>query len=85
MAPVSLNIVCFRHRGADPDPLNRRIVTELQERGLAAPSTTTLRGCLVIRAAIVNHRTRLEDIDALVAGVLDAGRRFAKQGRRAMR
>jgi len=80
MAPVSLNIVCFRHRGADPDPLNRRIVTELQERGLAAPSTTTLRGCLVIRAAIVNHRTRIEDIDALVAGVLAVGRRLSGPG-----
>lgn len=80
MAPVTLNIVCFRHRGADPDPLNRRIVTELQERGLAAPSTTTLQGRLAIRAAIVNHRTQLRDIDTLVAGVLEAGPRLANQG-----
>jgi len=77
MAPVTLNIVCFRHRGADPDQLNRRIVTELQEHGLAAPSTTILHGRLAIRAAIVNHRTQLRDIDTLVAGVLEAGQRLA--------
>ena len=70
MAPVSLNIVCFRLRGADPDRLNRRVVEELHESGVAAPSTTTLDGHLVIRAAIVNHRTQPRDIDALVEAVL---------------
>jgi aromatic-L-amino-acid decarboxylase len=70
MAPVALNIVCFRLRGADPDALNRRVVEELQEAGLAAPSTTVLDGRLAIRAAIVNHRTQARDIDALVEAVL---------------
>jgi aromatic-L-amino-acid decarboxylase len=70
MAPVSLNIVCFRLRGADPDRLNRRVVAELQEAGLSAPSTTTLDGHLVIRAAIVNHRTQPRDIDTLIEAVL---------------
>jgi len=69
MAPVSLNIVCFRLRGADPDALNRRVVEELHEAGLSAPSTTTLDGHLVIRAAIVNHRTQPRDIDTLVEAV----------------
>jgi glutamate/tyrosine decarboxylase-like PLP-dependent enzyme len=73
LAPVALNIVCFRHRGADPDALNRRIVTALQESGIAAPSTTTLHGQLAIRAAIVNHRTQARDIEALVAAVLELG------------
>jgi glutamate/tyrosine decarboxylase-like PLP-dependent enzyme len=73
MAPVALNIVCFRHRGKDPDALNARIVASVQESGLAAPSTTRLRGNLVIRAAIVNHRTRASDIDALVDAVLEQG------------
>ena len=74
LAPVSLNIVCFRHRGDDPDALNLRIVTALQETGIAAPSTTTLQGRLAIRAAIVNHRTQVRDLEALVAGVLALGR-----------
>jgi len=73
MAPVALNIVCFRRRGPDPDALNQAIVTALQEAGVAAPSTTVLRGSLAIRAAIVNHRTRIEDIDRLVDAVLAAG------------
>jgi glutamate/tyrosine decarboxylase-like PLP-dependent enzyme len=74
MAPVNLNIVCFRLRGADPDALNRRVVADLQESGLAAPSTTTLDGHLVIRAAIVNHRTRAGDIDRMVDAILELGR-----------
>jgi aromatic-L-amino-acid decarboxylase len=73
LAPVSLNIVCFRHRGDDPDRLNARIVTELHESGIAAPSTTTIDGRLAIRAAIVNHRTEPRDIDALVKAVLKFG------------
>jgi len=73
MAPAALNIVCFRLRGADPDALNRRVVEELHEEGLAAPSTTVLDGRVAIRAAIVNHRTQARDIDALVEAVL---RRF---------
>ena len=39
----------------------------------AAQQGGVLRGRLAIRAALVNHRTRLEDIDALVAAVLQAG------------
>jgi aromatic-L-amino-acid decarboxylase len=70
MAPVSLNIVCFRIRGDHADALNRRVLAELQESGLAAPSSTTLDGRLAIRAAIVNHRTQARDIDTLVAAVL---------------
>ena len=78
LAPVTLNIVCFRVRSdADPDWLNREIVADLQEGGIAAPSTTTVDGKLAIRAAIVNHRTRTQDADALVDAVL-----FARAARR---
>jgi glutamate/tyrosine decarboxylase-like PLP-dependent enzyme len=70
LAPVALNIVCFRHRGADPDRLNAEIVADLQESGLAAPSTTLVEGRVAIRAAIVNHRTRPVDVDRLVDAVL---------------
>jgi glutamate/tyrosine decarboxylase-like PLP-dependent enzyme len=70
MAPVRLNIVCFRLRGDDPDRLNRRVVEQLQESGRSAPSTTILDGHLVIRTAIVNHRTQPRDIDTLVDEVL---------------
>src|SRR5262249_40389044 len=55
LAPAQLNIVCFRYRAADADTLNARIVADLHESGIAAPSTTILDGRVAIRAAIVNH------------------------------
>lgn len=73
LAPVNLNIVCFRYR-AD-DAVNREIVADIQEAGIAAPSSTTLEGRFAIRAAIVNHRTEATDIDALVSAVLEFGGR----------
>ena len=73
LAPAALNIVCFRYRAADPDRLNAAIVAELHERGIAAPSTTTIDGRVAIRACLINHRTQPEDIDTLLAGVLELG------------
>jgi glutamate/tyrosine decarboxylase-like PLP-dependent enzyme len=73
LSPAQLNIVCFRYRGDDADRINGEIVCDIQESGIAAPSTTTLEGKLVIRAAIVNHRTDTNDIDKLVAAVLEFG------------
>ena len=73
LAPAELNIVCFRYRGPDADALNAEIVADIHESGIAAPSTTTVRGHLAIRAAIVNHRTDACDIDALIDAVLKYG------------
>ncbi|MBO1359580.1 cytochrome D ubiquinol oxidase subunit I [Acetobacter sacchari] len=75
MAPISLNIVCFRvcARQCDDvenDILNGEIVKDLQESGIAAPSTTVINGRKVIRAAIVNHRTEYADVERLVDAVL---------------
>ena len=82
LAPVSLNIVCFRvaRHGLPLDSLNRDIVADLQEAGIAAPSTTTIAGQVAIRAALFNHRTGLEDADALVDGVLRMAARREKPG-----
>ena len=73
LAPVELNIVCFRYRAADANRVNGDIVIAIQESGIAAPSTTLLDGELAIRAAIVNHRTDTCDIDALISAVLEFG------------
>ena len=79
MAPVALNVVCFRYRFEhEANRQNAELVADLQESGVAAPSTTTLDGRLAIRAAIVNHRTRREDAEALVAAVLEVGARRAR-------
>jgi aromatic-L-amino-acid/L-tryptophan decarboxylase len=75
LAPAQLNIVCFRYRAEDANRVNSEIVADVQESGIAAPSTTTLDGKLAIRAAIVNHRTDTRDLDALVAAVLEFGAR----------
>lgn len=77
VAPAQLNIVCFRYQADDAttDALNARIVADLHESGVAAPSTTTVGGRLCIRAAIVNHRTGESDVDALVDAVLALGAR----------
>jgi len=73
MAPVQLNIVCFRYRAPEANEVNGDIVIDIQESGVAAPSTTLLGGELAIRAAIVNHRTDVGDIDALISAVLEFG------------
>ena len=75
LAPVELNIVCFRYRaGDDAHRVNARIVADLHEAGDVAPSTTVIEGRLAIRAAIVNHRTTRAEIDTLVEKVVAAGR-----------
>ena len=80
MAPVQLNIVCFRYRAADANSVNGDIVMDIQESGIAAPSTTLLDGELAIRAAIVNHRTGVSDIDALISAVLEFGAQRSPSG-----
>src|SRR5579883_1283086 len=73
LAPIQLNIVCFGYRSPDANRLNAEIAIELQESGIAAPSTTTINGRVAIRAAIVNHRTETEDLDALIAATVAIG------------
>ena len=71
VAPVSLNIVCFRLDPGDRDEsalraLNTEVMLRLQESGRAAISDTTVKGRHCLRAALVNHRTRQEDLDLFV-------------------
>lgn len=70
LAPVPLNIVCFRVRHPEAERVNREIVITLQEQGLAAPSTTRLHGQLAIRVAIVNHRCTEADLHLIVDAIL---------------
>ncbi|MFZ1989943.1 MAG: pyridoxal-dependent decarboxylase [Alphaproteobacteria bacterium] len=79
MAPAQLNIVCFRYRCEESDRINAEIVTSLQESGVCAPSTTLLNGQLAIRAAFVNHRTQIADVDALVDAVISTARALTAQ------
>jgi aromatic-L-amino-acid decarboxylase len=76
LAPVALNIVCFRYRFADSqDRENAALAVDLQESGIAAPSTTTIAGRLALRSAIVNHRTEEKDVEMFLEAVLSHARR----------
>ena len=71
MAPVALNIVCFRYRAPGPDDeqlnaLNQELLVRLHESGVAVPTYTTLNGRYTLRAAITNHRSRRQDFELLV-------------------
>jgi glutamate/tyrosine decarboxylase-like PLP-dependent enzyme len=85
LAPVPLNIVCFRFQAAGLDDeflnrLNQEILIQLHETGIAAPSYTKLNGRYAIRAAITNHRSRKEDFELLVSETIRLGKALA--GRR---
>ena len=78
VAPVPLNVVCFRYAPAGSSEAqrnewNREILMRLQERGIAAPSSTVLGGRFAIRAAIVNHRSTRRDFEILVDAVVEIG------------
>ena len=78
LAPVNLNIVCFRYRCDDADQVNEKIVVAIQESGIAAPSSTIVGGKFAIRAAIFNHRTSPLEIDSLLEASLRFGRSFSQ-------
>ncbi len=83
LTPVSLNIVCFRFvkpqmNNDDLNHLNKEIVMQLQEQGIAAPSYTILHGKYAIRLSITNHRTKAKDLDKVISSVLSIGETICK-------
>ena len=55
------------------DQLNKEIELELQERGIAVPSVSTINGRKYLHVAVANHRSRREDFDLLVREVVRLG------------
>jgi glutamate/tyrosine decarboxylase-like PLP-dependent enzyme len=87
VAPVPLNIVCFRFAPKDAprdalNPVNQEILLRIQESGLAVPSSTAIGDAFALRIAITNHRSRREDFDLLVKAVSDIGREVTSETRR---
>ncbi len=79
LAPVALNIVCFRFvkRDLSEDQLtelNKEILLRLQEAGIAIPTYTTIDGKFALRCSITNHRSRREDFDLLIENVVKFGK-----------
>lgn len=86
-APVTLNVVCFRYVAssmddAAVDELNKQIVIELQEQGNVVISGTTIKGKYVLRAGIINHRSRLDDFDFLIREVIRVGKDLTSSARK---
>jgi glutamate/tyrosine decarboxylase-like PLP-dependent enzyme len=84
MAPVGMDIVCFRFNPGNLDTeqlnaLNKEILMQLHEQGIAAPSYTTLEGRYCLRIAIANHRSRQEDFDLLAREVVRIGHELVAQ------
>lgn len=78
MAPIGLDIVCLRYNPGgmsqeELNDLNKRILVELQEQGIAAPSYTSLAARYCIRVAIANHRSVDADFDLFVKELLRIG------------
>ena len=76
--PVALNVCCFRYvrSGAQDallDKLNKQIVAELHEQGIAAPSIVVIGGSSYLHVANTNHRSLDEDFDLLVREVIRIG------------
>jgi len=80
-APAPLNILCFRYTGNIKDNdalnvLNKELLLQLHESGIALPSYTTLNGKYSLRVANTNHRTVKKDFDMLVESVLALGKKL---------
>jgi aromatic-L-amino-acid/L-tryptophan decarboxylase len=80
-APAPLNILCFRYKGAITgdvklNALNKELLLQLHESGIAIPSYTTLNGKYSLRVANTNHRTVNKDFDILIEHVLRMGRQL---------
>jgi aromatic-L-amino-acid/L-tryptophan decarboxylase len=66
VAPPSLGIVCFRRRDAD-DELTDGLVAALEESGIGLISSTRVHGRSVLRLCILNHTSRAEDVERVLA------------------
>lgn len=84
MAPAPMNIVCYRFKKAGLkqdvlNELNKEILMELHEQGIAVPTFTLIDKKYVIRVAITNHRSRREDFDVLVQETLRLGNELIRR------
>jgi glutamate/tyrosine decarboxylase-like PLP-dependent enzyme len=80
-APRELSVVCWRvepEGKAATDELQSAVIDELERRGIAMVSNSTLLdGRTALRACITNFRTRVEDIDAVVTASAQLGAELA--------
>jgi glutamate/tyrosine decarboxylase-like PLP-dependent enzyme len=78
LAPVQLNIVCFRHRPAglgeeELDAHNTALGQDVLADGRVFFGTTRYDGKVAFRPAISNWRTTERDVDLLAEVILELG------------
>ena len=78
LGDVPLNIVCFRYRPPDVpeerlDELNRQVAAAVVEDGRVIFGSTVYEGRAAFRPAIVNWRTREQDVDLIVDVTREVG------------
>lgn len=88
LSDVHLNVVCFRYHPPDVpeaelNDLNRRLGQLILEDGRVYFGTTDYAGRVAFRPAIVNWRTREEDVDLIVRVVRELGPRSVARDLRA--
>ncbi|MFW6079354.1 MAG: pyridoxal phosphate-dependent decarboxylase family protein [Gemmatimonadota bacterium] len=81
LSPARFGIVCFRRRPADTgevgrsadptteerlDRINESLVERLSRSGVGMISSTRLDGRYALRLCILNHRSRVEDVDRVL-------------------
>jgi glutamate/tyrosine decarboxylase-like PLP-dependent enzyme len=87
LAPVKLNIVCFRHRpaGLEDDELdahNLALAQDVIDDARVFFGATRYEGRVAFRPAIVNWRTTEPDVDLVADVVLELGARRASSASR---
>jgi glutamate/tyrosine decarboxylase-like PLP-dependent enzyme len=80
LGDVPLNIVCFRYRPPDVsderlNELNRQVAAAVIEDGRVIFGSTVYEGRAAFRPAIVNWRTREQDVDLIVDVTREVGAR----------
>ena len=71
LGPVPLSAVCFRHKSGGDD-LQAAILQRVIARRRVYISNATIQGRFALRACVMNHRSKDEDVLAVVEEVLAA-------------
>lgn len=78
--PPDLSVATYRYvpRRGDANAFNARLIDALQQDGRIFVSSTMVNGKFVLRAAIVNFRTHLADVDEALRVLQETARRLEK-------
>ena len=86
MSPAQLGVLCFRvhpfgvDENAALDVLNERVNAAVNATGRYLISSTRLRGVFTLRLCVLGFRTTTEDVEGLIATVLECARSLTGLG-----